>query len=142
MVEQNTSDARAALSDASRATRQVRAASRWFPSYMLLIGILAFAVIVAIEVFFPTGLARLGAGVAWALAMGLLGWWADSHDVYPERAGRRLWIAAGISFGGYLFVLGPIVRWQAGDSLLWWLIAAAVLALPFLFDAWLEWRRS
>jgi hypothetical protein len=42
----------------------------------------------------------------------------------------------------YLVVIGPLVRWQAGESLGWWSLAAAVLASPLLVGAWREWGRS
>ena len=142
MIDGETSHARATLSDATRVERQTRTASRWFPRYMLLIGVLAFAVIVAIEAFFPSGTARILALVAWALAVGLLGWWAESHDVHPEGAGRRLWLAFAVWFGSYLVVIGPLIRWQFGDSLAWWSVAAAVMASPFVIVAWWERRRS
>jgi hypothetical protein len=45
-------------------------------------------------------------------------------------------------FGGYLIVLGPVVRWQAGSSLAWWSAAAAAMALPFVVGAWWQWTRS
>ncbi|MFD2083174.1 hypothetical protein SAMN05421678_103223 [Actinopolymorpha cephalotaxi] len=136
------SDAHSALADASRAGSRTRAAGRWWPGYLLLVGVLAFALIVAIEALFPDGFARYVASGAWAVAMGLLAWWADSHDVQPRGAGRRLLVATAIWFGGYLFVLGPIVRWRADDSLGWWALAALVLAVPFPALAALERRRS
>jgi hypothetical protein len=142
MVDRNSSDARAALRGASRVERQTRAASRWFPKYMLLLGLSAFALIVTVEAFFPTGGARVGAAVAWALMVGLLGMWAASHDVFPAGAGRRVLIAGVIWFAAYLFAIGPLVRWQAGTSLAWWSLASAVMASPFLVGAWWQWRRS
>jgi hypothetical protein len=142
MSDSTTSDPRVTLSNASRAERQIKAASRWFPRYLLLMGVLAFAVIVAVEVFFPSGIARYAALAAWGLAMGLLGWWADSHDVYPKKARRRIYIATALWFGSYLILIGPLVRWQADTSLAWWSVAAAVMASPFLVLAWRERRRS
>ena len=140
MIDRNTSAARAALRQASRAERQTRAASRWFPLYMLLTGVVAFASIVAVEVFFPSGAARIGAGAVFAAAYVLLSRWAESHDVHPRRAGRSLLVAAAIWFGAYLLVVGPLVRWQAGTSLAWWSLASAVMASPFLVGAWRRWR--
>lgn len=105
-------------------------------------GVLAFALIVAVEVFFPSGPARYAASAVWALMMGLLGWWAESHDVFPAKAGRRLFIATVLWFGSYLVAIGPLVRWQADTSLVWWSVAAAVMASPFLLAAWREQRRS
>jgi hypothetical protein len=137
----NGTEARAVLRNAARAERRTRTAGHWFLRYLLFMGILAFALIVVIEVAFPSGAARFGATAVWALAMVLLGWWADSHDVHPHRAGRRLVAATAIWFGAYLLVVGPLVRWQAGTSLGWWLVAAAVLASPFLVGAWRERRR-
>ena len=40
----------------------------------------------------------------------------------------------------YLVVIGPLLRWRAGESLGWW--SLAVLASPFLVGAWREWGRS
>ena len=143
MGDQHTSDLGATLSNASRAQRKTRAASRWYPRYLLLMGVLAFVLIVVGEVFFPSGSARVYAALAvWVLPIGLLSWWAASHDVYPPKARRRLFIAAALWFGSYLFVIGPLVRWQADTSLLWWSVAAAVMASPFLVAAWRERRRS
>lgn len=142
MSDRTTSDARATLSNASQAERQTRAASRWFPRYLMLMGVLAFAVIVTVEVFFPSGNARFAALAAWALMMGLLSWWAESHDVYPEKARRRVFIATALWFGSYLVAIGPLVRWQADTSLAWWSVAAAVMASPFLILAWRDRRRS
>lgn len=142
MNDHNAVDAGAALSEASRAERRIRAASRWFASYLLLMGVLAVALVVAVEVFFPSGGARFAAAAVWALAVVLLSWWAESHDVYPKHAARRLSLATAVWFGAYLVAIGPFVRWQAGTSPVWWSVAAAVLALPFLAGAWWERRRS
>jgi hypothetical protein len=145
MTDPHTPDAGAALRDAERAQSRTRAASRWFAGYALLLGLAAFALIVAVEVFFHAGATRLVAATAWAVAVGLLGWWAESHGAYPPRAGRRLLVANAVWFGLYLLVVGPLVRWQAGPSLGWWAVASAVLASPFLLVAWTAWtgrRRS
>ena len=142
MQDRNASDARAALDDAARAERRIRAASRWFPGYLLALGVSAFALIVAIEAVFPDGLARALASGVWTVGVVLLAWRADTHDVHPRRAGRRVLVAAAVWFGSYLFVIGPLVRWRAGDSLGWWTLAAAAMASPFLVAAWREWRRT
>jgi hypothetical protein len=142
MSDRDTGDARAALDNAARAERQTRAASRWFPRYLLLLGASGFALIVAIEALFPEGSARGYALGAWVLGVALLSWWADTHDVHPERAGRRVLFATAVWFGSYLLLIGPLVRWQAGTSLGWWTLAAAVMASPFLVAAWREWRRT
>jgi hypothetical protein len=135
MTEPNTPDAGATLRDAERAQSRTRAATRWFAGYALLLGLAAFALVVAVEVFFHAGAARLVAATAWAVTVGLLGWWAESHGAYPPRAGRRLLVANAVWFGLYLLVVGPLVRWQAGTSLGWWAAASAVLASPFLVVA-------
>jgi len=142
MQDRNPSDVRATLDDAARAQRQARVASRWFPWYLLLLGASAFALIVAIEALFPSGTGRVAAAAAWALVVVLLSRWAESHDVVPRGAGRRLLIATAVWFGVYLVVIGPLVRWQAGESLGWWSLAAAVLTSPFLVGAWRERGRS
>src|SRR5262245_9531418 len=98
MNDGNASDARATLTSASRAEHRTKAASRWWPRYMLLMGIMAFALIVAIEVFFHSGLVRYAVTAAWALAVGALSWWADSRDVHPRKAGRRFIVAMAIWF--------------------------------------------
>jgi hypothetical protein len=141
MQDRNTADARAALDDAARAQRRTRAASRWFPGYLLALGVSAFVLIVAVEAVFPDGLPRALASGVWTVGVALLAWWADTRDVHPRRAGRRVLVAAAVWFGSYLFVIGPLVRWRAGDSLGWWTLAAAAMASPFLVAAWWEWRR-
>lgn len=85
--------------------------------------------------------ARYGAAGAWALAVILIGKWAESHDIHPERARRRVLTAAILWFGGYLIAIGPLVRWQLGNSLPWWSLAATVLASPFLICSWRQWQR-
>ncbi|MGH3392300.1 MAG: hypothetical protein ACRDOO_25805 [Actinomadura sp.] len=140
MTDHTTSDANAALNDAQRVERQTRAASRWWARYMLLSGILAFALIVAVEVFFPTGAARYGALGAWTLGVVLVGWWADSHGVHPQGARNRYMTAMGVWFLSYALLIGPLVRWKAGTSLAWWSLASAVMASPFLVAAW--WKRE
>jgi len=145
MTEPNTPDAGATLRDAERAQSHTRAATRWFAGYALLLGLAAFALVVAVEVFFPSGATRVGAAAAWAVAVVLLGWWADSHGAHPPRAGRRLLVATAVWFGAYLVLVGPLVRWQAGTSLGWWAAASALLASPFVVVAWAGWtgrRRS
>jgi hypothetical protein len=136
MTDPSTPDAGAQLRDAARVQNRTRAATRWFTGYALLMGLAAFALVVAVEVFFPSGLTRLAAAAGWAVAVGLLGWWADSHGVYPQRAARRLLVATAVWFGTYLLAVGPLVRWQAGQSAGWWVVAAAALASPFLVVAW------
>lgn len=142
MGDRDESEAQVMLRQAAQAAGRTRAASRWYSRYLLLVGLLAFVLIVAVEVFFPSGLARVAAATGWAVAMLLAGWWGASHDVFPERANRRLIVAGAVWFGSYLLVLGPIVRWQAGTSLLWWSLAALVLASPFVAGAWLVRRRA
>jgi len=135
MTDHRTPDAGAQLRDAARVQDRTRAATRWFAGYALLMGLAAVALVVAVEVFFPSGLTRLVAAAGWAVAVGLLGWWADSHGAYPQRAARRLMVATAVWFGAYLLVVGPLVRWQAGQSPGWWGLAAAALAAPFLVVA-------
>lgn len=141
-MRQEVTEARAALDDAARVGGRTRAAGRWWSGYMVLMGVLAFALIVAVEAFFPSFAARLAATAVWALAMVLVGAWARSHEVQPRGGSRALLIATAAWFGTYLVVIGPVVRWQAGTSLGWWSAAAALMALPFLVAAWREWRRT
>jgi hypothetical protein len=140
--DRNTEHARATLHDASRIEREATAASRWHAGYLVLMGIAAFALVLAVEVVFPSGGARNYAIAGWGLAVILLTWWAETHDVHPRGAGRRVLIATAVWFGTYLVAIGPVVRWRAGSSLGWWTLAAAVLASPFLLAAWRERRRS
>ncbi|WP_020577901.1 hypothetical protein [Actinopolymorpha alba] len=142
MVEQDAARARTVLGEAARAGGRTTAAGRWWSGYMVLMGLLAFGLIVAVEAFFPSFAARLAATVAWAMAIGLLGTWARSHEVQPRGGFRRLLIAMAAWFGAYLVVIGPVVRWQAGTSLGWWSAAGGVMALPFLVGAWREGRRT
>jgi hypothetical protein len=142
MTEQDVTRARTVLDDAARAGGRTTAAGRWWSGYMVLIGLLAFGLIVTVEAFVPSFGARLVATVVWAGAIGLLGMWALSHEVQPQGGCRRLLIAMAAWFGAYLIVIGPIVRWRAGTSVGWWSAAGAVMALPFLLGAWREWRRT
>jgi hypothetical protein len=96
----------------------------------------AAAWIVALEVAFPSGAARgLAVGVG-ALALALLSCRAESRDVRPRGAGRTLLVASAVWFGAYLLLLGPLVRWQADESLRWWVPASLVMASPFFVAAW------
>jgi hypothetical protein len=140
MSDHTTSDPNATLGNASRAERQTRAASCWYPRYLLLMAVLAFAFVVAAEVLSGSAWKYAVLG-AWALGMVTLVWWAESHDIFPGKA-RRFYIATALWFGSYLVLIGPLVRWQADTSLIWWSIAAAVMASPFLLLAWWERRRS
>jgi hypothetical protein len=136
VTDRDTAEAEATLSHASRAEHQARASSRWYARYMLLMAVWSVGYILVIELFFPSGMARLVASGAWGGALGLLAWWAESHHVHPVRGTHRLLVAAAVWFASYLFVIGPIVRWKAGTSLGWWSLAAAVMASPFLIGAW------
>ena len=130
------------MAQAQRVEDRTRSASRWFSSYLVIAGCVAFAWIVALEAFFPSGSARSYASGAGALTVVLLFWWRDSHDVLPRGAGRRITVAVAFWFLTYLLLVGPFVRWQAGTSVWWWSLAAAVSASPFFVGAWLERRRS
>ena len=142
MPDEHPTDPKTALAQASGAQAHTRSASRWFTRYLVLMGCWAFAWIVALEAVFPTGGVRMWASVAGALVLGVLTLWAESHDVFPQGASRRMLIAACLWFGTYLFLLGPVVRWQADNSLGWWTLASAVMAAPFFVAAWCERRRS
>ncbi len=142
MPHREKAEARAALDDVARVERETRAASRWWPRYIIGMGVLAFALIVVVEVYVPRGAARFAATGVWAVAVVLLGWWAESHAVQPARGGRRLVVAMVVWFGAYLVLIGPLVRWQAGQSLAWWSLAAALMAVPFLVVAWRVRRAS
>lgn len=142
MADQDASRARTVLDEAARAGGRTTAAGRWWPGYMALMGVLAIGLIVVVEAFFPSFAARLAATVTWAVAIGLLGAWARSHQVQPRGGCRRFLIAMAAWFGAYLVLIGPVVRWQAGTSPGWWSGAGAVMALPFLLSAWHEWRRT
>jgi hypothetical protein len=141
MSEYTQEEARERLDDAARASERTVAASRWFPLCLLFLGFWAFGLILLSEVVAPSGLQRAIVSAAWWLPIFGLLWWVESRDVRPKGAGRRLTIATALWFGAYLFVLGPLVRWQADDSLLWWALASAVMASPFFFFAWRAWRR-
>ncbi|MFI5487936.1 hypothetical protein [Micromonospora echinaurantiaca] len=140
-MRQDATQARTVLAEAARVGDRTRAAGRWWSGYLALMGLSAFAVIVAVEVFFPSFGARLAATVGWAVATGLLGAWAQSRQVQPRGGWVGLLIATAAWFGMYLVLIGPVVRWQAGTSLGWWSAAAAVMALPFLVAAGYERRR-
>ncbi len=131
----NADDCVEGLRDAARVEARVRSASRWYPRYLAAMGVLAFALIVGTEALFPTGIARYAVIAAWALAWLVLGWWAASRDVHPQGGRRRVTLVVAVWFATYLFLLGPLVRWQAGYSPAWWVVAALVVASPFLVAA-------
>jgi hypothetical protein len=138
---QDVGQARAALDRAAAVAGRTTAAGRWWSGYMVLIGVLAVGLIVMVEAVFPSFAARLVAAIIWAVVIGALGTWAQSHDVQPRGGVRWLLLAMAAWFAAYLVVLGPLVRWRAGTSLGWWCAAAVVMALPFPLAAWREWRR-
>ena len=141
MGQHDAAEAHVRLDDAARASRQVRSAGRWFPLYLVLMGLLTCVLVVANEAVFPSGPARHVVSATWALAWIALIWWGSRHAVLPHGGGRRTWIALAVWAVAYVLVVGPLVRWRAGESVVWWSLAAVVMALPFLVAAWRA-RRS
>lgn len=127
---------------ADEASRTVRAAGRWFAGYLLLLGVLAAGSIFTKEAVFHTGAARFYADLPWGLAFIALVWWAESHDVHPRGKRRWLLVAVGLYFASYIVLLGPLVRWQAGNSPGWWALASVLFASPFFVAALLYRHRS
>jgi hypothetical protein len=64
MTDPSSPDARAQLRAVDSVQNRTRAATRWFAGYALLMGLAAVALVVAVEVFFPTGTTRLVAAAA------------------------------------------------------------------------------
>jgi hypothetical protein len=129
-----------AVTDAERARARAIDAGRWFSGYLVVIGVLCAAQITLMETFFPDGFARAIVSAVWAACMFLIAWRAERRSVWPAGATRRMWIAAGTWYGLYLFVIGPIVRWQFEQALLPWILASMVMSLPFFIAA--AWGRS
>jgi hypothetical protein len=120
----------------------VRAAGRWYPRYLALLGTLTIPLVLLNEVGLPAGHLRIYAEVAWASAWCFLAWWAESHTVRPRGGMRRSMVALAMWAVGYLVVLGPLVRWRGGDSAAWWVVAAVVMAAPFFVAARHERRQT
>lgn len=121
-------------------SRTVRA-GRWFSGYLVVIGLVSAASIVVIETVFPDGFARSLTVAAWAVFIVLAGWWAEQRSAYPAGASRYLVTATVIWFGAYLLVIGPLVRWQFGEAMLPWIIAALAMSIPFFAAAAILLRR-
>lgn len=141
MGQASRSDARTVLDRARLAEERTRAAGDWYPTFLWVVGATSVAWIVVLEVLFHGGSARWYASAGLAAFVGLVAWWGESHDAYPRGANRRLTVATVTWFVAYVWILGPLVRWQAGTSLGWWSLAAAVFATPFFVSAWVEGRR-
>jgi hypothetical protein len=135
MGDHDAVEARVRLDDAARTSDRVRSAGRWYSRYLVLMGLLTCVLIVGSEAVFPSGPARQVVSATWAIAWVALIWWGSSHAVLPHGGGRRTWIALAVWAVAYLFVVGPLVRWQAGESVGWWTVAALVMASPFFVAA-------
>lgn len=55
--------------------------------------------------------------------------------VYPAGATRHMYAAFAVWFALYLLIVGPLVRWQFGDSVPAWTLASALMSLPFFVAA-------
>jgi hypothetical protein len=135
-------DAERSLARAREAQDAVQRAGRWLPHYLALFGLFATVWILALETVFSDGAARGYTTAAGGLLIFGLSWWAESHAVLP-RGTRRLTIAAVVVwFGAYLFLVGPLVRWQVDTSFGWWALASVLLASPFFVAAGVASRRA
>ena len=141
MGEQGGADARVRLEEAARTSQQIASASRWYPRYLVLMGLLTTVLVVGVEAVFPSGPGRYVVSATWALVWVVVAWWATSHAVHPRGGQRRALIAAVVWLVAYLVVIGPVVRWKAGESVGWWFLAALLMATPF-FVAALRERRT
>lgn len=129
------------VADAERARVRAIEAGRWFGWYLAVIGLVSAGWLVLIETAFAEGIARLLAAATWAALVVLASMWAERHAVYPKGATKYLWLAFATWFALYLLLIGPLVRWQFGDALLPWMVASALMSLPFLIAAALVLRR-
>lgn len=127
--------------DADALRRRTIRAGRWFSGYLVVIGLVSAASIVVLEAVFQNGFARSLTVAAWALFIVLAGWWAEPRSAYPAGASRYLVIATVIWFGAYLLIIGPLVRWQFGEAVVPWIIAALAMSIPFFAAATLLLRR-
>ncbi|TDQ53097.1 hypothetical protein [Actinorugispora endophytica] len=137
-------ESRLSREDIDRAERlrvRTAAAGRWYSGYLVVVGLLSAALVVAVEAFFPDGPARLTACGVWFLVALAAGWWAETRQVRP-RGATRFFTAAGVVWlVGYLLLVGPLVRWRFDDSLVAWSLASAALSLPFAAAAlWMRGR--
>jgi hypothetical protein len=131
----------ATSADAEHSRERAVAAGRWFARYLVFVGLASAALIVLLEVYFPDGLARVLAGLPWLVVMIGLSWWAEQQSVYPAGATRYMWASIAGWLALYLVAVGPLVRWQFGEDLVAWLVAAVVMSIPFLAAAGLVLRR-
>lgn len=129
-----------AVADAERMRARAVHAGRWFSGYLVAIGVVSAVEITLMETVFPDGLARATVTAVWAIFVMVTSSLAERQAVWPAAATRRIWIAGGTWFGLYLFVIGPIVRWQFEHAVLPWALASVVMSLPFFIAA--AWGRG
>jgi len=129
------------VQDAERMRTLAADAGRWFSGYLAVVGVVSAGWIVLLESVVDDGLPRIATAAGWAVFIVLASWWAERHVVYPAGATRLMTLAIGVWFAAYLFAVGPIVRGQFGDALVPWIVASAVMALPFFVVAALILRR-
>ncbi|MDY7102006.1 MAG: hypothetical protein S0880_12525 [Actinomycetota bacterium] len=142
MPNERELSARAALEAADRAGRRTREATSWYATYLLATGLLGFTWILVLNTVAESMAGHLVVGAAVVAAGIVLERWARAHAAHPRGATRRRLTAMVVWFGSYLFVVGPLVRWQAGNAVAPWAAASALMASPFLVAALLERRRS
>ncbi|MBB6174777.1 hypothetical protein HNR23_004837 [Nocardiopsis mwathae] len=128
-------EAKAALAEAERMRERSSKAVRWFSRYLVGAGILMIGVVVGLEALFPDSPGRYLVLGVWGAMVGASGSWWDRRAAVPLRAKRRLFIATGAWLVLYAWLLGPLVRWQFGESLLPWTVAGALMATPFFVAA-------
>lgn len=123
------------VANAERMRTRAVNAGRWFGGYLAVVGVVSAAWIVLVETVFDDGLARVAVSVGWAALIILASRWAERHVVYPAGATRHMYVAFAVWFVLYLLIIGPLVRWQFGNSVPAWTLASALMSLPFVVAA-------
>ncbi|MGP4015801.1 hypothetical protein [Saccharopolyspora sp. 5N708] len=130
---EGTPDERLARAASLRA--RAAAAGGWFRWYLVALGIVSAVQIALVETVFSEGFARYVVIAGWAIVWTLAGLWAERRAVFPAKAKWYVMGAMAVWFGCYAVLVGPLIRWQFGTSLLPWVLAALGLSLPFFIAA-------
>ncbi|QHC26067.1 hypothetical protein [Streptomyces sp. GS7] len=139
MGEYASSDAAAALARAQALGSTVREGGKWYVRYQVIYGLAAGLMVLSIGLLkHPYGVA-VGGGI-WCAAIAGLSVYAVRQPVARLGLGRRQTVM--IVLWGLLHnaVLTPGMIWFRGVAA-WWMVGAAVVALPGLIGGYLEARR-
>ncbi|MGD3110138.1 hypothetical protein [Streptomyces sp. YGL11-2] len=139
MGEYASSDAAAALARAQELGSTVREGGKWYVRYQVIYGLAAGLLVLAIGLLEPPYGVAAGVGI-WCATMAGLSVYEMRQSVARLGFGRRR--NAMIGAWGLLHgaVLVPGLIWFQGVAA-WWMVGAAVVALPGLIGGYLEARR-